>query len=124
MKRTPEQLLLLAKELKIDELNKEAIRVMDNVMAEYSTWEASAWSILREEAIQFLVDGTVGDYMAMEIGIKYNASQLALTILAKAEVMKDIRASIIKNRQAHEIAIDELTSIEDFDDYDLSTGWV
>jgi len=123
MKRTPEQLLELAKSLKTDELNKEAIRVMDSVMTEYSTWEAAAWPILREEAIQYKLDGTIGEYMTVEIGIKYSAEQLATVILGKAEALKNFRSNIIKNRQEHESRISGFTSIKEVDEYNLSIGW-
>ena len=124
MKRTPEQLLELAKELKIAEVNEFAELLFNQSIQGYSQWEAIAWPILREEAIQFQLDDTIGDYMALEIGNKYtSAADLAAIILGKADALKHLRAMIIMNRQDHEIAIDGLSTIEEVDGYDFSVGW-
>lgn len=120
MKRTPEQLIALGKEVKIAEVKASAARAMNRMASEYSPWEAIVWSELLKEAKQFQIDGTVGEYMLEEHGVgrKYTTpDELAAAIIVNADGMKTGRATIILARQAKIAEIEALTTLEAVNTY-------
>jgi hypothetical protein len=113
-----------AKAAKKKQLAQAARKEFSTQMREYSEWEAVVWPLLIAEAEQYMADGTVGEYMAAEIGTKYEtAGDLATVVIARKESMRDTRAAIVIERQKKEMAIDAATTISDVESVDLSTAW-
>jgi hypothetical protein len=109
---------------KLAELTAYAKQYLSAAMSDYSEWEAISWPMLIQEAEQFTADGTVGEYMAAEIGVKYpTAVDLAAVLLQRKEVMKQLRAGVVLVRQQKEAQIEAATTIEDLNDINISTGW-
>lgn len=120
MKRSATQLLNLAKQLKTQEIYKHAKVLLNNFADQYSSFEASAWAELRKEALQFQVDGTVGDYMTLEIGGKYaTAADLATEVLTNSTAMMSYRADVIKKRQQAIATISAMITVEAVDGFDI-----
>lgn len=110
---------------KIQALTEKVKAVLDAHMADYSEWEAVIWPDLKREAEQYQADDTVGPYMTAEIGGKYaTADELAAVVLQRSDAMKDLRAAVILNRQAHEAAInDPDATAADIAGHDIGAGW-
>jgi hypothetical protein len=109
---------------KLAELTTYAKQYLSTAMQDYSEWEAISWPILIQEAEKFAADGTVGEYMTAEIGVKYpTASDLAAILLQRKEIMKQLRAGVVLVRQQKEAQIEAATTIEDLNDINISTGW-
>jgi len=112
------------KEKKQAELTAFAKQYLSNAMVDYSEWEAISWPMLIAEAEQFSADGTVGEYMAAEIGVKYpTAADLATVLLQRKETMKQLRAGVVLVRQQKEAQIEAAQTIEDLNAINISTGW-
>lgn len=108
--------------LSVDELKTQkhaaltvfAKSYMSAQMSDYSEWEAISWPMLIQEAERFTADGTVGEYMTAEIGVKYpTATDLAAVILQRKEMMKQLRAGVVLWRQVKEAEIHEAANSED-----------
>jgi hypothetical protein len=101
-----------------------AKKYFKRVMVDYSEWEAVSWPFLIQEALKFKLDGTVGEYMQEELGVKYpNAGTLADIILYRADFMRSLRAGIILTRQSKEQEINSCSTIKELNELDLSSGW-
>jgi hypothetical protein len=113
-----------AKAQKYKDLSQYAKTILSNAMSDYSEWEAISWPLLISEAEQFQVDGTVGEYMVAEIGVKYPAAaDLAAVILQRKEVMKQLRAGVVLVRQQKEAEIEATETIEQLNGIDITEGW-
>jgi hypothetical protein len=113
-----------AKDQKYKDLSQYAKNILSNAMSDYSEWEAISWPLLISEADQFQIDGTVGEYMAAEIGVKYpTAADLAAVILQRKDSMKALRAGVVMVRQAKEAQIEDAETMEDLNAIDIQEGW-
>jgi hypothetical protein len=116
--------LTVLKEHKQDALTTFAKQYLSSAMADYSEWEAICWPMLITESEKFQDDGTIGEYMAAEIGVKYpDAESLALVILARKDAMKSLRAGVVLVRQTKEAAIENAETIEELNDVQIASGW-
>jgi hypothetical protein len=112
------------KDIKQASLTAYVKQFLSSAMADYSEWESVSWTTLANEAAQFQADGTIGEYMAAEIGVKYpDAESLALVILARKDAMKSLRAGVVLVRQTKEAAIENAETIEELNDVQIESGW-
>lgn len=113
-----------AKAQKYKDLSKYAKNILSNAMSDYSEWEAISWPLLISEAEQFQIDGTVGEYMAAEIGVKYpTAADLAAVLLQRKEIMKQLRAGVVLVRQQKEAEIEAAETFEALETISINEGW-
>jgi hypothetical protein len=116
--------LTVLKDHKQAALTTFAKQYLSSAMSDYSEWEAISWPLLIAEAETYQKDGTIGEYMAAEIGVKYpDAESLALVILARKDVMKSLRAGVVLVRQTKEAAIENAETIEELNDVQIASGW-
>jgi hypothetical protein len=109
---------------KIAELTAYAKQYLSAAMQDYSEWEAISWPLLISEAEQFQIDGTVGEYMAAEIGVKYpTAANLAAVLLQRKEIMKQLRAGVVLVRQQKEAEIEAAENFEALEAISINEGW-
>jgi hypothetical protein len=115
--------LTVLKEHKQDALTAFAKKYISNAMSDYSEWEAISWPLLIAEAEAYQKDGTVGEYMAAEIGVKYpDAESLATVIMQRKDAMKALRAGVILARQVKEAAIEAAETLEELNNINITTG--
>lgn len=113
-----------AKTQKSAELTAYVKQYLSIAMQDYSEWEAILWPILIQEAEQFAADGTVGEYMAAEIGVKYpTAADLATIVFQRKEAMKQLRAGVVLTRQRKEAQIEAAETVEDLNKITIQEGW-
>lgn len=106
------------------ELTAYVKQYLSAAMNDYSEWEAILWPILIQEAEQFAADGTVGEYMAAEIGVKYpTAADLATIVFQRKEAMKQLRAGVVLTRQRKEAQIEAAETVEDLNKITIQEGW-
>ena len=121
MKRTPEQLLALAKQLKIKDITLASNEVLESLSEGISPWEALVWSELRKEALEVKAGLPVGPYMSSELGSKYTTgADLADAIIGNSNALMQARGYVIKTRQSKITHVESLTTI---DDVNASTNW-
>jgi len=109
---------------KLQALTNYTKSFLSAAMSDYSEWEAISWPLLIAEAEAYQKDGTIGEYMAAEIGVKYpDAESLALVILARKDAMKSLRAGVVLVRQTKEAAIENAETIEELNDVQIASGW-
>ena len=109
---------------KLQALTNYAKSFLSAAMSDYSEWEAISWPMMITESEKFQTDGTIGEYMAAEIGVKYpDAESLATVILQRKEAMKALRAGVILVRQAKEAAIEAAETIDDLNIIKIEEGW-
>jgi hypothetical protein len=116
--------LSVLKDHKQAALTTFAKQYLSSAMSDYSEWEAISWPLLIAEAEAYQKDGTVGEYMAAEIGVKYpTAGDLAAIIVARKDAMKTLRAGVVLVRQQMEAAIEAATTMAELNAVNIQTGW-
>lgn len=113
------------RQARIAEAYQVAGRKIDALTDGYSVGEISAWSRLEDEARNYNAAATIGPIMQQELdaGSPRTANELAERIIEKADAFNAARARVVTRRQAHKQALEQLSTVEELLDYDVSAGW-
>ena len=106
-------------------VNEQYAQRMNAVALPYPQYERESWPMQLQEAQSLAADPAAAtpwiDACAAQRGLE--CSELAQRILAKDAAYRFISGQLTGARQAHEDAIDALTSIAAAQAYDLGRGW-